>query len=271
VRHRVLLSLSAVLVVAALVWSMRGTKNSAAISDARIDDAIERGLAYLQRDRSDLSALIVLDYLQRRYGLGAELAFARTEERPNDAKKLRTWGRFVGDDRWAEPMALGPFTSASTIEDVIAHTLYCDRVALPSSFVPILRAFAARGDYALTHAPLALKLAHDNGCPVDDVAAMALEKLLRQQLRGLILRRPQDRRFEALDVRYEALAVLVDLLAEREPPQGAVTSVLVEQQPDGGWMPAADQRSAAHPTVLAVWALLAWRHPDAPVVHFARE
>jgi hypothetical protein len=265
--------LSAVLLVAAatLVLSMRGAGNSAAISDARIDDAIERGLTYLRRDRSDLSALIVLDYLQRRYGLGADLAYARTEERPNDANRLRTWGRFVGDDRRAEPAALRPFTGASTIEDMITHTLYCDRAALPSSFVPILRAFAARGDYALTHAPLALKLARDNGCPVDDVAALALEKSLREQLRGLLLRRARDRRFEALDVRYEALAVLEDLLAERAPPQGAVTSVLAEQQPDGGWMPAADQRSAAHPTVLAVWALLAWRHPDAPVVHFARE
>jgi hypothetical protein len=249
----------------ALAWWRGGREG------ARLDAAVARGLAYLRRDRSDLSALVVLDYLQRRYALAGDLAFVETRgPGEDDDARLRTWGRLVGLERRLAPNALGPLAGAASVEDVVMHALYCDRVPLPPTFVDFLRAFAERGDYELTHAPLALALARDNGCPLDEAAVVALEARLRAQLRALIGRPRGDRRFEPLDVRYEALAVLEDLLSARDVPDAWLADLVSEQQPDGGWRPAPDGSSRPHPTVLAVWALLARRHPDAPRIHFAR-
>ena len=240
------------------------------VSPQVVEASVRRGLSFLGRDRSDLSALVVLDYLHRKYGLPSDFAFEATHPGGGDDDKLRTWGRFVGDDRLRDVSLLGRLRGDPSVEEVVMHTLYCDRSPLPPTFVAQLKRFAQRGDYQNTHGVLALKLASDNECPLDPTLVDGLKATLRAGLQEIARRMPADARFEALDVRYEALAVYEDFLGERDAPTSAIARLLAEQQPDGGWKPAADQSSRPHPTVMAVWALLARLQPDAPSIHFAR-
>jgi hypothetical protein len=89
-------------------------------------------------------------------------------------------------------------------------------------------------------------------------------------MRALLERRPANPKYEELDVRYEALALLEDVSGDRGVSDAELARVLAEQQSDGGWRAEADHESRLHPTVLALWALLARLHPDAAREPFAR-
>lgn len=258
-----------VAVALAAVVKERGHDRTAIAADAPAE-AISRGLSYLRQDPSDVSALIVLDYLQRKYALSAELAFETTHAGTDDDSRLAVWGRFVGTDRLSDEISLGFLTRGAEIEEVVMRALYCDRFALPAAYGGLLQRFAERGGYELTHASLAVKLMRDNGCTVDGIEVPDFEEQLRRRTIDLIHRAPQDRRFEELDVRYEALAILEDFLIHRNVAPSEIARVLAEQQSDGGWRPTADQPSAPHPTVMAIWALLAWTHSEAAEIPFAR-
>jgi hypothetical protein len=267
-RWTVALTLAGGIAIAA--WARAGDP-ALDLAPGAAEAAIARGLAYLRADPSDLSARIVLDYLQRKYALPADLAFdaARTDE---DDRKLHVWGRFVGADAHPEPVALGAFSddgAVPVIETIVMHALYCDRFVLPPAYGELIARLAVGGDYELTHAVLAMKLAGDRGCAVS-VAGAARPAELARRTRALALRPTGDPRFEPLDIRYEALAVLEDFLADHSVPSTAIARLVAEQQPDGGWRPSADQSSAPHPTVMAVWALLAWTRPGNSEVAFAR-
>jgi hypothetical protein len=273
-KRRALMAAAAVLALAVLgrLWRMRERALEPA-STARLEASIERGLAYLRGQRADPSALIVLDYLRRKYGLAADLAFERTFGDRRDARDLGAWGRFVGLRTAAQlhddSLSLEPWPNEPSVEAMVVHALYCDVVPPPSSFATALERFAAKGSYELTHAVLADKLVRDNGCSVDRLALDAAQDHFRARLLRFIMTPPSEARFAGLDVRYEALAVLEDLLRTKAPRE-AIEGVLVEQQADGGWRPAPDQPSGPHPTVLAVWSLLARLHPNAPPTTFAR-
>jgi hypothetical protein len=258
-------------VMVALVAIVRDRdRDRTAIAAGAPAAAVNRGLLYLRQNPSDVSALIVLDYLQRKYALPAEFAFEMTHAGGVDDPRLAVWGRFVGTDRLTDEVALGSLTTEMGIEEVVMHALYCDRFLLPSTYGGLLQRFADRGDYELTHAALAMKLVRDNRCTLDGIVVSLFEERLRRRTAELIQRAPQDRRFEELDVRYEALAILQDFLGHRDISSSEIARLLEEQQSDGGWRPEADLPSAPHSTVMAVWALLVWAHPETAEVHFAR-
>ncbi len=233
-------------------------------------DPIERGLSYLRANRSDASALIVLDYLQRKYGLPPDLAFDRTCAGPIEGEKRRFWGGFLGRGQAIDDGFRTALPALPPTDQLVLRALYCDRVQLPSGYGALVGTFIARGGYDLTHASLALKLVHDNGCPLDPAEDRDVGERLRSRLLRLVDAAPVDPRYEELDVRYEALAFLEDFMKERALVGERFVRLVSEQQEDGGWKPQPDRPSEPHPTVLAVWALLARAHPDAPELHFAR-
>jgi len=253
-----------------------GRRSRAFTTDAAgVQPAVERGFAFIRKNgavhsASDLSALMVLDYLQRRYALAPDLAFSEWTALAHSPDDRRLWGRFVGVQRPVDAATLGTLAGRPSIDAVVMHALYCDQVPLPAAYGSVLRQFAERGGYELTHASLALEIVRDNRCSLEAPDEGTLEELLRRRLRSLLARAPADPRYEELDVRYEALAVLEDFLGTRDVPSALVARVLRDQQPDGGWKPQGDQVSALHPTVMAVWALLVSIHPDAPAIRFAR-
>jgi hypothetical protein len=263
------------LAAAGLALSLRATTPSRAPDASRrvVDPgaaALERGLSYLRANRSDLSALVVLDYLQRRYALARDYRFEAMYAGPRDDERLRLWGRIIGSDPRVDEDMLPPLTSSAGIEPLVMHALYCDRIRLPDDYGSNLRRFIARGGYDLTHAVLALKLVRDNDCALQRVASAELEEEARRALRMLIGQAALDPRYEELDTRYEALAVLQDFLDDGTVDGEQFARLLNEQQSDGGWRPQSDQPSRPHPTVLAVWALLARSRPSASRISFAR-
>jgi hypothetical protein len=260
-------------VLAALIGAAveRGTdRGRITVERGAAAQAIQHGLAYLRSNPHDVSALIVLDYLQRAYELPADLAFETTRTGAGDEPRLLMWGRFVGDDRLTDAAALGALTADAGIEEMVMHALYCDRFLLPATYGELLQRFAKRGDYELTHAALAVKLIRDHGCSLQGIDLAAFEDKLRQRSVELVKREAGDARFEERDVRYEALAILQDFLEHRTISSSEIAGLLAEQQADGGWRPQADQPSAPHPTVMAVWALLAWTHTEVRGCRFAR-
>jgi hypothetical protein len=257
-------------VIAAFERTNANAVGDATDSDPIDTDAIARGLSYLRRNPSDVSALVVLDYLQRKYGLPADLAFHSLYAGPLDTDRLRVWGRMVGENRLVNEASLGSLTPDPGVEPMVMHALYCDRYPPPANYGQLLERMAARGDYELTHASLVLKILRDNRCDLPGATGAGLAEKIRLEMRELVDRAPRDPRYQELDVRYEALAFLQDFSADRSIPDAQFTKLVREQQRDGGWKPQPDQPSRPHPTVLAVWVLLARGHPDAPEIRFAR-
>jgi hypothetical protein len=266
----VLLGMVSIVLVGAHHSRKRAVRGPSAAARPGAAGAIERGLSYLRRNRSDLSAAIVLDYLQRRYALPSDLAFARLHAALATDARLRVWGRLVGKDQLRDPTALGAWGDQLSIDDVVMRALYCDRFQLPADYAEALQRFVGRGGYELTHAALALRLLHDNGCTLASGDVRSLGEQARASMVILLSQTPPDRRFEELDVRYEALAFLQDFLSEGNLQEGQFDRLLAEQQPDGGWRPQSDRPSGPHPTVLALWALLARAQAGAPGMAFAR-
>ncbi len=244
--------------------------------------ALERGVSYLRGHRAssvepvaDVSALIVLDYLQRKYALASDLAFASAGSAvaagmAGGTEGEQLWVRFLDSAAGAtDGAALQPLTEPPQIEAVVMRALYCDRFSLPANYLELLEQLADAGGYSLTHAALARKLACDNGC-LSAAAAATLDERLTRGLHALLERPSVNPRYEELDVRYEALAVLLDLVDNRAVTDAEFDRVVAEQLSDGGWKAEADHGSSLHPTVLALWALLARENPRAPRISFAR-
>jgi hypothetical protein len=235
--------------------------------------AIERGLSYLRAHRSDASALGVLDYLRRKYGLADDLAFEKVFDGP--AGTLGLWGRIVGRDPAVDAGALGSLEGRVGTTPIVLHALYCDRVPLPPDFGPALEKYAADEGfegYELTHAALALKLLSDNRCGINPDVQTRLTAFLRDGMRRRLAKSEQEpHQRSQRDVRYETLAFLQDVLEQHDLGEELFARLLSEQDPDGGWRPHPDQPTAPHPTVLAVWALLARQHPDVGPTRFASD
>lgn len=229
-------------------------------------EAIGRGLSFLLRDRSDPSALIALDYLQRKYDLPGNLTFEQTA--PQSLESLGRWRRFLDKNSPVDEHYFAADDLRAETEQLVMRALYCDSVQLAAGYGAILKEYLIGGHYEgyeLTHTAFILKFLQDNNCPFDP----ELGNEIRQETRCRLLEfltRPQVRP----DARYEALAVLQDLLLDRTLPDQHFVALLSDQRPDGGWAPLKTLPSAPHPTVLAVWALLAREHPNTTRIPFAR-
>lgn len=207
---------------------------------------------------------MVLDYLRRKYRLAGDLAFERLS--PRAAASLGPWRRFI--EPGASPGRLEPLTDRPTTEVVVFRALYCDRAPPPLNFGSRLDRYATAGGYEgyeLTHAALALKLLADNGCLLAPRDRRAIEASAEAGMMDLVRSRSSRR-----DVVYEALAISQDLLGVRSFDDAVFSSLLAEQQSDGGWPASVGSGSAPHPTVLAIWALLGRLHPEAAQTSFGR-
>lgn len=227
--------------------------------------AVAKGLAYLGTDQEDLSARIVLDYLQRRFQLRAELAFqpdarAMLSERP-------LWGRLVGVMP-EEPSEALSDVGNNTTDRIVMPALYCDIVPLPGDFVSTLTRLGNSGGYELTHVYLTQRIVEELGCiEVSDPMLRSFSELEGLLLRAIRASQAQST-FENLDLQYEALALRSDRREASRPSGELLWKLIREQRDDGGWPAARDASSSAHPTVMAVWALLCALTEDRQPVGF---
>ncbi len=229
---------------------------------------MRRNRSHLQAT-SDLSAIIVLDYLQRKYALPPDLAFENSYDGAAYADKLRTWGRFVGEQAPIEEASLGSLEGNPGIEELVVHALYCDEFTLAAGYAALLVRFAERGGYDLTHAALSLRILRENGCSIPGLPGDVEEQFASGDARpprapsaGSTVRRAR--------CPLRSPRALAGLVRGEAASDEQFARILAEEQPDGGWKAEADHPSRLHPTVLALWALLAHTHADAPETTFAR-
>ncbi len=232
------------------------TKPNAVVGGAPLDPALRepagRGAAALARllTQMDPASLSIPDYLARRFDwpeLAGAGALARRMLRADDAGSSGGLGRLV------DPAAPAPtqrqLAGAPDYEVVIADALVCRSGSDPSAQLPAaIRRVAAQGGYPLTHAAVALGIAHERRC------MPAADDVLRRDL-VTALRAEADAATVVDDLAIERLAMLAFL---GEPlPEGPVRAVVAAQRPDGSWVDPANRVPSWHPTMLAVWALSA--------------
>jgi len=210
----------------------------------------------------------IFDYLHRRFGIELQLASGRSAHGARDGLRrpelALVYRRLVDGRARVRPQQIEQLESP--IDRITATALYCDQVGLPSDWIQVLRRASLAGAYALTHAVVAAQWTLENDC----LSGIALAKLQLEQtllLEDLLQDRTAlDARHElSLDIWIEALAMLYYSGAgERVRPEW-IDALLATQRDDGGWPNHPDrERSAPHPTALALWVLLENLEPDAP-------
>jgi hypothetical protein len=239
----------------------RGVSSAAIVpDDQQLARAVERGEAFLRTHPPDPVTLLALDYLERKYGLPGDLSFEAMRAGQPEPGVFPVFARIAGDRRPVDPES---FASLVSTDWALAYALHCDELPLPPDYEGRLRKLTDAGNYDATHALLALKLLRDNGCEARVPGAGVLEARLRSILRTLAAT-------AAPDLRSEAAAMSEDLLGERDGEGATVRWLLATQRRDGGWAPSEPGPSNPHTSLVAVWVLLGWAHPDAPRVSFAR-
>jgi hypothetical protein len=252
-----------------------------AVGDDDLTAAAERAAAYLadHLEEFDWANLAVADYLGRNWGL-EELAGARELGR-----------RVAGEGRaGVEWPALGrlffadqPVPDAGARVDLanpaLVAPLYCDRQPLTDGDVDALRAMLTDpGGYGATHAAIAVVWARELGC--DSAALDQLATDAAAQIRGSLdaylgamqqLAEDQDRSLEDVggelwisDLAMETVAILA-YLGDSSLVAEWARFIVANQNPDGGFATPEFDQSASHwhPTLVALWVLLAAAGPGA--------
>ncbi|MBW7865679.1 MAG: hypothetical protein GX580_17160 [Candidatus Hydrogenedens sp.] len=231
---------------------------------------IDAAIGFLLKDRGfgRWMNLVMLDYLQRKFGLGEQCRHANTFGPPHptkgDLSLVESLNRLVDPDHQYTPP---PLPEDPGLYDFMAHTLYCDRIPVSADFHERLRGQIAKhrgkggmGDYLTAYNAIACQWMIENGCAGDDYEAFHNE--LGDALVDIVMRNGRDK-----DIGFTAMALLYYMGFGDRIPRVWLDQMVDAQQPDGGWKLSPEKKlSDGHPTVMALWVLLEAALPDAPDV-----
>ncbi|HEY0889772.1 MAG TPA: hypothetical protein VGE38_09195 [Nocardioides sp.] len=211
-----------------------------------------------------LNALVIVDYIHRRWDVHA-MAGARARAM---AVPELSGGRNPEVGFWNRDIAPAPSVVADgggQLGRLEAHFLYCDTRPLTAGIVPAFEA-ALQRPYGATHLLWWLAWARELGCDVP--AAITLERIADEVVADFAeARAVVDDTAVVNDLTIEQRALLAAAgLADRLPPDWPAR-VVSAQLPDGSWyehVPNGSPEFSWHPTMLAVWYLLAIGDPDRP-------
>lgn len=233
---------------------------------------IDAALGFLLNDRGygRWVNLAMLDFLQRKFGLGEQYRHANTFGPPHPSKGdlslVEPLGRLVDPDHQFTPP---PLPDEPGLYDFMTHALYCDHIPLPGDFHERFREQFAKhkgkggmADYLTAYQALAFQCMLENGCAGDIGKDGVFHGELGDTLVDIVMRNGRDR-----DISFTAMALLCYTGFGDRIPRVWLDQVADAQQPDGGWKLSPDKKfSDGHPTVLALWVLLEAALPDAPDV-----
>lgn len=226
---------------------------------------LTRGQENLVRSITQIAPFerLILDYLQRKYGLSQDLSASHTPIYPPVQGQGENLEQFLVFRRISYPDDLIrtlPTVVNDPIDKMMMAAAYCDRIKLPKDFVPLVRSNLAVGGYNLTHVIFAMKLLNDNGCAVPGIQNSNFRNEIATKVQTLITD-PST----AADLRYEAIAFLIDMGRVDLVQPSWISQIVSEQQIDGGWKQSQEAPTTSdHATILAFWALLQYTHPNAP-------
>ena len=234
--------------------------------------SMDRGLKFvlLDKDPERFMHLAVLDYLQRKFGLGQRFSISRAYD-PDihievNTKDMAAFGRLTTPFHRYTP---GDTGEVRDFVKAMVVGLYSDRFPPPPDYVTRLRGEleANRGkggmhDYAVTHHALAFHWMVENNVAWNYEGSKGLRPEFANAMVEIITRNGPDK-----DISYEAMAFLQYMGFRSMVKQEWIEAVAAAQRPDGGWGYKPDTGpSHGHPTVLALWALLEHALPDVPAV-----
>jgi hypothetical protein len=236
-------------------------------SHAKIETAIEQAVRYLA-DPSHLYSLAGYYFvysLHRRFDIEA---FADVPDRYRSFHAQRADIAHGGDlfERLIDPAFRLPRERLAQVPHPVdrftIEALYCDQLPVPDGYESMLRAMVAKGGYERTHVALAIAWLGENRC------APHLPALRAEVAEKMAAGVRNDGRFD--DLEYESAAFLYYLGRGDLVPRDFPASLLEAQNADGGWAEhwPGVERSNWHPTVFALWVLLASEGRDngAPMI-----
>lgn len=231
---------------------------------------INRAQAYFNKSFSQTSPVtrLLLDYLQRKYGLSPKLSAAITPIQPPIAGQQVDNAQFQVFNRISYPGDLVnvlPPAQDDPMTQMMMSALYCDRIPLSKDFRQLVQTNIDAGGYNLTHVEFSLQRLKENNChPFSLPDQQAISKDIAVRMVSLI----EDPK-TIPDLRYEAVAFLLDMDQGYLVKTEWITQIVSEQRPDGSWKVRSSQKDSDttgvdHATMLALWALLQLSRPSVP-------
>lgn len=221
---------------------------------------IGRGLSWLQQPSADVKPFqwLLINYLQRKFALDPALSASRElpPQTEGEAARYQVYHRIIAPNDL--PSSL-PLADEAPVDQMVMMAMHCDHIALPAHFDQLVSRSIAAGGYSLTHAALSLQRLRENGCslPGDQI------NKLRQRATTSIAATVGDKGPQS-DWGYEAVALLFDSGRRDLVRPSWIAQIAQQQQADGHWGGSVGTNGNDHTTVLALWAVLAFTHPNAP-------
>lgn len=215
--------------------------------ETRAQLAIVKAVDFLNRHESiDLPLVFVSEFIKKRFN-GTQLKkFPRPKARSSE---IVYFSRLV--DAGYRPPKNAIAAVRNPIDNFTLSALYCDRQGLPDDFFQRAEQLMDGRGYALTHAALGTKWAHELGCLNAALAA----KLMAKE-RALLARVGAENEMPS-DLAIEALAMLYYLDAPELVKQEDLENLIATQHTLGAWQPKSDVFELNnHTTILALWVLL---------------
>jgi hypothetical protein len=221
----------------------------------KAQEYLEKSLKSVQPEQR-----LTLDYLQRKFDINE--TFAAEKSPIVIYKNPLTFPQEIHFlARIAYPNELVNQAPRSAVDGPTLTNIFsanCDHLSLPQNFWSTMEANKKMGGYYLTHTALALAFMKDNSCQIPPKET----ELLMQTIEGMVNLASSSG--TTPDLRYEAVAFL-GLNGRSDLIESSwIEKIVAEQEEDGSWLYEEDIKNSDHTTVLALWALLEYMHPNSP-------
>ena len=204
---------------------------------------------------------LLLDYLHRKFNIsdqfdGKVVPITLVSKNKDRQQEFDALQRIAYPDRLVSNLGRSP--------SLLTMAANCDHIPLPKDFSQQLGTEVNQGGYSLTHVALSIQMAKELGCTVQST-----EPLIDQARKGMNTMASDSK--APADLRYESIALLAYSGYKNDIQDEWINKMVSEQQQDGSWSPGAVPGvQIDHTTTLALWALLEYKHKDAPQVPILR-
>lgn len=231
-----------------------------------IDKSVKKSIQFLSGEQSDMeySVYAVYHYLERLYKIQpiSSDTFFIEKIALIDSNSFSRLEPFFCLTRTSMPNTsyLNRYEK-NALDYYMVQTLACNVLKLEDDFLDKIETLSDVSNYELTHSYLILQWLKEGNCAnVDTQKLNKLQVSLKRKL--LTLLRSKNNNWD--DVYLEALAFLCYTDGKKYIRTRWLNAIIQHQMPNGGWKHfAQNSDSSAHPTVFALWVMLAYQQKTA--------